>query len=921
VTAKDTAGLVSQESSYVEVRAPDVVPPTIRILTPDPGATIYRGTNLTVQVEAGDDIELKGVTLSFDSNGDGSVTGTNETMAATKTGPFSFQAQFVNVSGASGPRMVQAVATDGSGNVARAEVPITLGGVTPVTQTLFTRSGAIPAQGSQWVGGRRQIVDFDPVNLPSAGTVTFVVTTTPNCRLTSQNVARYDPCVDRVTFNGKDSATLQVWNAPGSNPAICSNTFVATQGGALDFRILGAGVFNSWGEFDGSPAQSYTLEVQFVSVDNVDPAVTFGAPGRGANLSLGAPLTVDLTVTDNVQVASVLAFFDVNGDRDTEDPGETRAASWTGGSLYRTVFTNLTGPPGPRSIEALATDTSLNTAYQAMTVGIGGAGAGETVLFSRSGSISNIGQRQTIKSSPVAIPGVGRISMRVTATPPTRQEYQNLTRYDPAVWTIRFNGQSIKLTPECNPAGSDPAVCTSVWDSPGSGSLEFDILGPVEYNIWGEFTGHPLQAYTVDVLFLPGPVVTSVAPATGSVAGGDTVRVNGSGFGLNALVLFGEVAAQDVVRRSATELTCSTPPGVAGGVTVTVLNSDSAGLPWNYGPPYGLFGRLNNGFAYTVPGTPVVRGAERLLGTYKGFFAAVSAEEAQRQESHALNIPGAGRLRFEAWAFVPIVNPLPGPFENPEDLTYLNETTTVRGLTGGDGRGYGTTVRTTDISYPYGPVVSEATCQVAAGSAGSGRFTVKGPARWNAFWRQFGDFEMLSAPAQNWSLAVWFAAPPTLLSLTPNSGSTTGGTLITLTGTGFYDGIQVRFGGQLATEVKVISPGALTCRTPPGIAGPTTVETVLFEMTSSLAAAFSYADFEILSFAYPQAPGLPAVIHAWTERGKVYQLQRNLDLRNPAGWQNIGGSIAGGGGMQAFPDPTAPIHYGRAFYRLVQSAP
>jgi hypothetical protein len=316
----------------------------------------------------------------------------------------------------------------------------------------------------------------------------------------------------------------------------------------------------------------------------------------------------------------------------------------------------------------------------------------------------------------------------------------------------------------------------------------------------------------------------------------------------------------------------------------------------------------------------MVRGAERLLGTYQGYFAAVGAEEAQRQETHSLSIPGPGRLRFQAWAFVPILNPLPGPFEDPEDLTYHNETTAVRGFTAGDGRGYGTTVETTDISYPYGPVISDATCVVATGASGSGQFTVKGPARWNAFWRQFGEFEMLSAPAQNWSLAVWFAPPPSLTSLTPTTGSKGGGTLVTLIGSDFGEGIKVRFGGQPATALQVISSNSLTCRTPQGLAEAVDVEIELYEMKSSLARAFTFADFEILDFTYPEAPGQPATVYAWTELGKLYQLQRSLDLRNPAGWNDIGSRISGTGGLQAFPDLAPPTRYGRAFYRLVELA-
>ena len=160
-----------------------------------------------------------------------------------------------------------------------------------------------------------------------------------------------------------------------------------------------------------------------------------------------------------------------------------------------------------------------------------------------------------------------------------------------------------------------------------------------------------------------------------------------------------------------------------------------------------------------------------------------------------------------------------------------------------------------------------------------------------------------------------------MTSLTPVTGSTGGRTLVTLTGAGFVEGIQVWFGGQPVTDIQVIDSHTLTCRTPQGLPGVADVKIELYEMTSALAGAFTFANFEILRFTYPEAPGRPATVHAWTESGKVYRLQRSLDLGRAAEWQNIGDSVSGIGGLQAFLDPAPPTLYGRAFYRLAETAP
>ncbi|MEI8044782.1 MAG: IPT/TIG domain-containing protein, partial [Verrucomicrobiota bacterium] len=60
---------------------------------------------------------------------------------------------------------------------------------------------------------------------------------------------------------------------------------------------------------------------------------------------------------------------------------------------------------------------------------------------------------------------------------------------------------------------------------------------------------------------------------------------------------------------------------------------------------------------------------------------------------------------------------------------------------------------------------------------------------------------------------------PTLGSVTPNHGSSAGGTAVTLSGTLFEPGVGVLFGGMLASNVTVTSANQLTCSTPPHFPG------------------------------------------------------------------------------------------------------
>ena len=64
-----------------------------------------------------------------------------------------------------------------------------------------------------------------------------------------------------------------------------------------------------------------------------------------------------------------------------------------------------------------------------------------------------------------------------------------------------------------------------------------------------------------------------------------------------------------------------------------------------------------------------------------------------------------------------------------------------------------------------------------------------------------------------------FITNPTITTVSPSSGSTAGGTSITITGTGFAAGATVSVGGNACTSVVVVSATSITCTTPAGSAG------------------------------------------------------------------------------------------------------
>jgi len=89
--------------------------------------------------------------------------------------------------------------------------------------------------------------------------------------------------------------------------------------------------------------------------------------------------------------------------------------------------------------------------------------------------------------------------------------------------------------------------------------------------------------------------------------------------------------------------------------------------------------------------------------------------------------------------------------------------------------------------------------------------------------------------------AFTYLSGPTLSGLSPASGPTTGGTAVTLTGTGFASGASVTFGSAAATSVTVTSATQITANAPASSAGAVNVSVTNSRgQSTTLASAFTY---------------------------------------------------------------------------------
>jgi hypothetical protein len=107
------------------------------------------------------------------------------------------------------------------------------------------------------------------------------------------------------------------------------------------------------------------------------------------------------------------------------------------------------------------------------------------------------------------------------------------------------------------------------------------------------------------------------------------------------------------------------------------------------------------------------------------------------------------------------------------------------------------------------------------------------------------DISVTNPDSQTATLANGFTYTDSLAvtGISPTSGTTTGGTSVTITGSGFDSGASVTFGGVAATSVTFVSASELQAVTPTSTAGTVDVTvTNPDSQSATLANAYTYAD-------------------------------------------------------------------------------
>ncbi|MGA8615542.1 MAG: IPT/TIG domain-containing protein [Xanthobacteraceae bacterium] len=384
------------------------------------------------------------------------------------------------------------------------------------------------------------------------------------------------------------------------------------------------------------------------------------------------------------------------------------------------------------------------------------------------------------------------------------------------------------ITATAPPSGSNSAVDITVTTPSGTSATS-------AADVFTYFTG------------TAPPTISSISPATGSTAGGTAVTITGTNLtGATSLTFGGNAATSVVVNAAGTQITAVTPSGsgtvnvavttpggtatVTNGYTYTAAAPTVASVSPNSGPTQGgtlitIMGTFFSGQPQVTVGgvqassvtlisstqiqavTPAGTGTKDVVVITSFGSSATSAADQFTYTTGSPPTPSAPTVTS--------VNP-------PSGTTAGGTAVTITGtnLTGATSVTFGSASATSIVVNAAGTQITAVT------PPGTGLVSV-------AVTTPGGTVTAVNA-------YQYVTVAPTVMSIAPNTGTTTGGTAVTITGTNFAAGATVKIGGSAATGTIVVNPTTITATTPAGSAGPANVSVTVGSNTGTGTNLYTY---------------------------------------------------------------------------------
>ena len=341
------------------------------------------------------------------------------------------------------------------------------------------------------------------------------------------------------------------------------------------------------------------------------------------------------------------------------------------------------------------------------------------------------------------------------------------------------------------------------------------------------------------------PAVTAIVAAGGPLSGGNVVTITGVHLTGTTAVSFGGTAASGFTVVSDTQVTATVPAGSLGtvDVRVTTPNGTSVAAPADR-------------YAYTA--APSVAGVSPSSGPTGG-GTSVTITGASFARASAVSFGGAAATNFSVLGNTLISAVAPAGAAGTVDVTVAGPGgTSATGAS--DHYTYIAAPTVTAVSPSQGSTTGGTSVTlsganftgataVSFGGTAAASFTVNSATSISATSPSgaAGAVDVTvttvgGTSATSSADGFTYLAMPTVTAVSPNSGSNSGGTNVTITGTNFTGATAVSFGGTPATIVNVASAMSITATSPAG-SGIVNVTVTTAAGTSATVAAdlFTYA--------------------------------------------------------------------------------
>ena len=518
----------------------------------------------------------------------------------------------------------------------------------------------------------------------------------------------------------------------------------------------------------------------------------------------------------------------------------------------QTLFTTtIAAPPPPPTITGISPATGSTLGGTSVTIAGSNLANATAVDFGSTAATVTADTATSITATAPA--GTGTVNVSVTTangtgTSPTQYVYvappppPTITGISPATGpnaggtsvtitgTNLANATAVDFGTTATAALADSATSITVNSPAGSGTVDVTVTTG-----GGTATAPTQFAYLAPPA---SPVISSISPSSGAEIGGTAVTITGTGLNGATAVDFGS-SPGSVTADSATSITVTSPAG-SGSVTVAVTTPGGTGTsPSQFTylappPPPTLTGitpssgPTTGGTAVTLTGTNLANATGVTFGTSPGTVTADTAT------SITVTSPaGVGSVNVT-------VSTLGGATAAPSQFTYITPAgfpvVTHVSPAGGPFSG-GTVVTITGTNLSYASQVSFGAQPAFFYNVSATSITAVAPAGSGAVDISVTTPSGTSSPNPAADTFTYAAPAPTVNNVSPSSGPATGGTAVTLTGTGLAGASTVDFGTTAGT-ITADSNTSITVLSPPGTG--TVQVTVTVASATSAGAGFTY---------------------------------------------------------------------------------